>query len=603
MNDEKERNNAFEEQDSELKATYDESMAAETNGDEPREIFSSSEKYREMAGERTEADSEPDLREGNMPQSTAQQNNAGAYQGYQQQNNAGVYQGYPQQNNAGAYQSYPQQNNAGVYQGYPQPNNAGAYQGYPQQNNAGAYQGYPQQNNAGAYQGYPQQNNATPYQTPRFDANSNPYSYYPYAAPTTASYAAPKKKGKKTPTGLIVFFATAAIALVVCIALFATVAVTYSPNIVNGGSSIDDYGNYESPTSGGFSVIPSETEPETAIPDNEVTDTTNENGSPIELEDQPEDIYTNEGYAAKYAYDNAKDAVVGVIGYKEKEKKTMGSQGTGMVISEDGYIITNSHVIGDSRQKYKVTVMIGGEEYDAQVTGFDSRTDIAVLKIEKTGLTPARFTDSSQVSVGQEVVALGNPGGMKFSNSLTQGIVSALDRDVSHGSVSYIQTDAAINPGNSGGPLLNMSGQVVGMTTIKLVNTSYEGMGFAIPSKLIVSVADSIIKKGYVPGRVKIGITGAEINQYYAQSYGLPMGIYVNSVDSQGPSADSGISEGDIITKIDDVDITSFTVLYSELDKHSAGDKVTLTYSRAVDDEGSEFREYTAEIELADAEE
>ena len=146
-----------------------------------------------------------------------------------------------------------------------------------------------------------------------------------------------------------------------------------------------------------------------------------------------------------------------------------------------------------------------------------------------------------------------------------------------------------------------MSGQVVGMTTIKLVNTSYEGMGFAIPSKLIVSVADSIIKDGYVPGRVKIGITGSEINQYYAQNYGLPIGIYVDSVDAEGPSADSGIAEGDIITKIDDVDITSFTVLYSELDKHSAGDKVTLTYSRAVDDEGSEFEEYTAEIVLENA--
>ncbi|MGN0456054.1 MAG: trypsin-like peptidase domain-containing protein [Acutalibacteraceae bacterium] len=428
----------------------------------------------------------------------------------------------------------------------------------------------------------------------------NPYAQAGQGIPPQPQYGtvnfspAPKEK-KSVPSGLIIFLVTAFVVLVLCICL-TVVAVSKSPS---GSRYTDDiFDDYQLPTSGYEHGTQAPTQSDNALDKSDLTDTTDKNGQQIKLNKQPADILENAKFTAKYAYDKAKDSVVGIVGYQEKEKKKIGSQGTGIVISENGYIVTNSHVIGDSKTKYKVVVLIDGQEYDAQVTGYDSRTDIAVLKIDKTDLKPADFADSGEVSVGQEVVAIGNPGGINFSNSLTQGIVSALDRDVSHGNVSYIQTDAAINPGNSGGPLLNMSGQVIGITTVKIVNTSYEGMGFAIPSQQAVSVIDSIIKQGYVEGRVRIGLTGNEISSAYSSYYGMPIGIYVVSVDEKGPLADGDIEPGDIVTKIDDVDITSFSVLYKELDKHKPGDVVTLTYQR-VDDAETEYTEYTQEVTLA----
>ncbi|MGN1111895.1 MAG: S1C family serine protease [Acutalibacteraceae bacterium] len=426
----------------------------------------------------------------------------------------------------------------------------------------------------------------------------NPYAQAGQGIPPqygTVNFSPYPREKKSVSSGLVIFLVTALIVLTMCICL-TVVAVSKSPS---GRRYTDDIlDNYQLPTSGYEYGTQAPTKDDNALDKSDLTDTTDKNGQQISLNNQPADILENGKYTAKYAYDKAKDSVVGIVGYQEKEKTKIGSQGTGIVISENGYIVTNSHVIGDSKTKYKVVVLIDGQEYDAQVTGYDSRTDIAVLKIDKTGLTPADFADSGEVSVGQEVVAIGNPGGINFSNSLTQGIVSALDRDVSHGNVSYIQTDAAINPGNSGGPLLNMSGQVIGITTVKIVNTSYEGMGFAIPSQQAVSVIDSIIKQGYVEGRVRIGLTGNEITSAYSSYYGMPIGIYVVTVDEKGPLADGDIEPGDIVTKIDDVDITSFSVLYKELDKHKAGDVVTLTYQRPNDDE-TEYTEHTQRVTLA----
>lgn len=429
----------------------------------------------------------------------------------------------------------------------------------------------------------------------------NPYEQPGQDIPPQPQYGtvnfspAPKEK-KSIPSGLIIFLVTAVVVLVVCICL-TVVAVSKSPA---GSRYTDDIFGYDfqQPTSGYEYGTQAPVQSDNALDKSDLTDTTDKNAQRIKLNKQPENILDNAKFTAKYAYDKAKDSVVGIVGYQEKEKKKIGSQGTGIVISENGYIATNSHVIGDSKTKYKVVVLIDGQEYDAQVTGYDSRTDIAVLKIDKTDLKPADFADSGEVSVGQEVVAIGNPGGINFSNSLTQGIVSALDRDVSHGNVSYIQTDAAINPGNSGGPLLNLSGQVIGITTVKIVNTSYEGMGFAIPSQQAVSVIGSIIKQGCVEGRVRIGLTGNEITSAYSGYYDMPIGIYVVSVDEKGPLAEGDIEPGDIVTKIDDVDITSFSVLYKELDKHTPGDVVTLTYQRLNNNE-TEYTEHTQKVTLA----
>lgn len=447
-------------------------------------------------------------------------------------------------------------------------------------------------------------------QQPPYTASSgqaapfNPYSANA-AAPATAAYGniPNTAKEKKFPMGIAIFLTSAALVLVICIVLTVVVSLNAQADRSNNG---DSGFSFELPTSpddgyGGYGYYDSfdqTEEDQDVLDDSDVLDTTDENGPQLELKSQPRDIFTNEAYTAKNSYDKAKESVVGIIAYNDRECTEIGSQGTGIIISEDGYIITNSHVIDDSRTRYKVRVTIDNEEYDAQVTGFDSRTDLAVLKIDKTGLNPAEFANSDELQVGQSVVAIGNPGGMSFSNSITQGIVSALDRDVDHGSATYIQTDAAINPGNSGGPLLNMDGQVVGITTVKIVNTSYEGMGFAIPSQQAASVIDSIIKYGYVEGRVRIGITGTEITSDYASYYDLPMGIYVASIDEDGPLADTELEVGDIITKIDDVEITNFSTMYKELDKHKPGDTVTLTCEYPLDEGGTEYEEYTIDVVL-----
>ena len=249
-------------------------------------------------------------------------------------------------------------------------------------------------------------------------------------------------------------------------------------------------------------------------------------------------------------------------------------------MSSDGYIITNAHVIGNSN-KYTVTVVTSEEEeYSAKVVGFDTRTDLAVLKIDATSLSAAEFGNSDQLQVGEWVLALGNPGGLEFSNSLTRGLVSAVNRSVSSSSsqVKYIQTDAAINPGNSGGALLNMYGQVVGINSAKI--TDYEGMGFSIPINTVKTVVDDIIQKGYVSGRVKLGVSIRPLSVYEAQLNDVPQGLLVSEINADSAAAAGGMAIGDIITKIDNVATSNTSALYTELSKHKPGDVVSITVYR-----------------------
>ena len=187
-------------------------------------------------------------------------------------------------------------------------------------------------------------------------------------------------------------------------------------------------------------------------------------------------------------------------------------EGSGIILRSDGYIVTNSHVIGDSN-KYEVSVITSdGQTYDAKVIGFDVKSDLAVLKIDATGLPECELGDSSQLVLGDYVIAIGNPGGRQFAGSVTMGIVSGVDRIIdtenteSTSAMRYIQTDAAINPGNSGGALVNMYGQVIGVNTAKIAASGYEGMGFAIPSTKVKEIVADLIDYGYVEGRVKLGI-------------------------------------------------------------------------------------------------
>lgn len=306
----------------------------------------------------------------------------------------------------------------------------------------------------------------------------------------------------------------------------------------------------------------------------------------MKLESNPKDAKTNGSYTAAKASEKVSDSVVGILCYSDDvpdqaDTTTASSQGSGIIFSQDGYVITNAHVIGNSKTAYAIRVVTSdGKVYKAGVVGYDSRTDIAVLKMDDAkGLTPATFGDSSQLEVGQDIIVVGNPGGLDYQNTTTKGVISALDRKLSTSSLTkYIQTDAAINPGNSGGPLVNYYGQVVGITTSKIVSETYEGMGFAIPSQTVKSIVDTLVKNGYVEGRVKIGISGIAVTSDQASNYNIPQGIYVQSIVSGGPCDGTSLEEGDIITEVDDETITSFADVYAILETHKPGDKIKVKY-------------------------
>ena len=285
--------------------------------------------------------------------------------------------------------------------------------------------------------------------------------------------------------------------------------------------------------------------------------------------------------SAQEVYAKVAPSIVGIVTYNPSKGliSSGAGQGSGIIMTEDGYIITNAHVIGNSN-KYNVTVVIDKKEYQAKVVGFDVRTDLAVVKIDANGLSPATFGNSDQLAVGEWVLAIGNPGGLEFSNSLTRGLVSALNRSLKSesSSVKFIQTDAAINPGNSGGALVNMYGQVIGINTAKVKD--FEGMGFAIPINTAKSVVDDIINKGYVSGRVKLGISVRPVSAYEARINDVPQGILILEINEGSSLISQGVKVGDIITKMDDVNTTNTSDLYGELNKHKAGDTVSLTLYR-----------------------
>lgn len=302
------------------------------------------------------------------------------------------------------------------------------------------------------------------------------------------------------------------------------------------------------------------------------------------------------------AYEKLSVSVVSVSVYDKDEnpvENSPQSEGTGIIISSDGYIVTNSHVINDDSESNVYVTTKDGEELSAVVVGCDVRTDVAVLKAnDAENMTPAVFADSSKLKVGQDVVAIGSPGGSSYSSSLTRGIVSALDRNLDGTAVTYIQTDAAINPGNSGGPLANLNGQVVGINTIKIVDTQYEGMGFAIPSVKVKEIADSIIKNGYVKNRPQLGIISKEISVSMAKATDTVAGIYVQQIQDNSPLKNTRLKEGDIITKVDDIEVTSFYKLFTVLDSRNIGDKVKVSVCRISKEDKSKKENFELQVTL-----
>ena len=265
---------------------------------------------------------------------------------------------------------------------------------------------------------------------------------------------------------------------------------------------------------------------------------------------------------------------------------TGAAAGSGFVITEDGYILTNYHVI-DGANSIKVT-FDNGKEYTATYVGGEEKNDIAVIKVDATGLTPVVIGKSSDMLVGEQVTTIGNPlGELTFSEST--GIISALDRSITMSDgrqMNMIQTDCAINSGNSGGPLFNSHGEVIGIVSAKYSSgsnsssASVEGLGFAIPMDDVASMVSDLVKNGYVTGKPIIGISVADVDESVT-SYGVPQGAIIRVVTPDLCGAKAGLQAGDIVTKIDNTDVTSASDLTSAIGNYKPGDKVTLTIFRS----------------------
>lgn len=258
-------------------------------------------------------------------------------------------------------------------------------------------------------------------------------------------------------------------------------------------------------------------------------------------------------------------------GYTQSE-----SQGSGIIISEDGYIVTNNHVVDGASE---VTVLLNtGSEYTATVIGTDDETDLAVIKIQPNeDLTVAVLGDSTKVEVGETAIAIGNPMGVEFFGSVTQGIVSAVNRtvEVDTRTMNLIQTDAAINSGNSGGALINSKGEVIGINTVKVSTTGVEGMGFAIPISEAKPIISDLLDYGYVKGRPIIGVSTRDVSSYMAQQYGWPQGAQIMSVTTDN-AKNAGLQQGDIITSVDGTKVSSGSDLTEYKDTKSPGDTIEL---------------------------
>lgn len=381
------------------------------------------------------------------------------------------------------------------------------------------------------------------------------YSYRPTASPVPEE-PAPKKNGLKIFTGIV------------CILLVFSLLLS--------GIMISKYKNLAEGTGGSPSVS-----------DGDISD---KNAPSLNIASTPasvEGALTTAQIAAK-----VKPSIVGIVVYTSNSGSSAG-EGTGVIMGEDAsgkstYIVTCAHVISDAGIKVKVQTE-DGTTYNAEIVGFDSRTDLGVVKIDATGLPAAEFGNSDNLRVGDSIFAIGNPGGVEFFGSFTGGYVSAIDRPVSSDigyTMKCVQHDAAINPGNSGGALVNVYGQVIGINSQKIAATDYEGMGFAIPITSAKTIIDSLIKHGYVPNRPKLGITYYPVSastQYsmIAQIQGLPAGtLIIDEISEDSSLFGTEARRYDMIIAVDGKELTTADVLLEKIDKGKVGDKMTLTLCR-----------------------
>lgn len=404
------------------------------------------------------------------------------------------------------------------------------------------------QPNGFSYQGYYQQQPAQQSDAPQFDYNR----YQQSAAPSDPEPNGKKPK-KRRSTGLIVTVTALSTAMIM-------LAVYFGSNLLFFQNKMDTDGGASSSQS--QSSAPQQPA-ENAFDLNSVPETSTSTNTGGEL--------TGAQVATKL-----KPSVVCIQNYQQDTTLAPSGEGSGIIFSEDGYILTNAHVVSGATT-IKVILSDGGI-YDAELIGSDATTDLAVIKIDATGLTPAEFGDSSQLQQGDTVMAIGNPGGMAFNSSVSQGVVSAVDRPITS-DVGYtmkcIQTDAAINPGNSGGPLVNMYGQVVGINSSKIVANGYEGLGFAISINEAQSIVSDLKAYGYVTGRVYLGIQYQMVNSMISQMYGMPVGLYIEGFSTTFMQ-DNGFQRGDILVEADGTALTDSSILTNKLMEKSPGDTITL---------------------------
>ncbi|MBQ6213236.1 MAG: trypsin-like peptidase domain-containing protein, partial [Ruminococcus sp.] len=299
------------------------------------------------------------------------------------------------------------------------------------------------------------------------------------------------------------------------------------------------------------------------------------------------------GVASTFEYQQ--EQIFSIWGWtSQPQTQQMRATGTGFIITEDGYIVTNSHVVYDEEYKageaVEVSVLFSDEtEHEASIIAYDPDTDIAVLKVDEKNLKPAVLGDSDELRVGELVIAVGNPLGFDLFGTVTSGIVSALNRkiNINDKKMNLIQTDAAINSGNSGGPLLNSCGQVIGINSAKMSSSysssgaSVEGLCFAIPIKEAKTIIDDLINYKYVTGRPTMGgITTNDISEAQSRYWNIPIGVYVRTIQ-EGSAADiAGIQIGDVIIDIEGEPVSTAQELNEIMEKYKAGDIITLTVSR-----------------------
>ena len=295
----------------------------------------------------------------------------------------------------------------------------------------------------------------------------------------------------------------------------------------------------------------------------------------------PANIPESHGISLQEIYAKNIPSVVSIT----SQNRSGNSTGTGVILSEKGYIVTNAHVVENASS---VSIQLTDERvFQASLIGADEISDLAVLFIEADNLIPAVFGDSAQLRVGDTVAAIGDPLGVEFRGSFTDGIISAINRDVAIDgrTMSLIQTNAALNSGNSGGPLINCYGQVIGINTMKIGaftdSAGVEGLGFAIPSATVKDVVEQLIDQGYVSGRPTLGLTGEALSSFYQRYYRLPAGLYITEVDADSHAMKVGIEPGDILLYIDEDRIITMDDLNTVLYKHAVGDTVTAVIYRA----------------------